>query len=728
MSNYLVVADKITIAALFHGLPDGYRIQGLEITEEQKSSINESCRQVQGSYLDQPCKDKLSDGYNLATLKLRKPAALVGVSDCEFEENNTEEALEKFKERLENIKGGARLNVDFWAQTLEYYLQNVPSLSHLDNENATPITYCDHARCVAAVARCKYLSDGENPILLVCDFSGVQDFVYTIVPTKALKTLRGRSVFLQLLTEAAIIRICEAFHMPRSLVLSFGGALFVMLLPSLVQRDGQRGEGENWVRAGEILEKIEKNINEHFFKTFNGRLFLAMGWGRCNFDENLRNTWMNVSEMVKQKKGSRFLEFLDANEFVKAPASVECKVCSIPNFEHTKGSSDSEWICDSCEFIQSLGEKMGKESGKVNRFGFSLSNKPADGEYMMLPGDDGEMPGILLNLEGKGDYLLTINREEPPGLEDAKHSSYLFNINISDWVSPGSTEELAEESEGIKKICTLRMDLDDLGMMHYECMDRDRYGLEGMTALNRSLNYFFGKKFDELCKDKSLNVVYAGGDDCLVVGSWNQVFDFAFDVHGSLHEYFGSSEKPTISAGLYISAPDFPFYFLARYAGDVLEMAKSNRNNCRKNSYAIFATQVDSLKKKRLKVFCWDEAVKVKNCIYGTGSGTGGLKDKLTKAIATNGRELLVSSSLLHTMINLIEEANEEEVFNGYSLKVDLLWELIKRKNDSRAMNGITALKGLVTGNCTGGSVDEERLKFIWLPLIFIMYCTRSPK
>jgi CRISPR-associated protein Csm1 len=78
------------------------------------------------------------------------------------------------------------------------------------------VSVYDHSRVTAALATCLGdLPDGGNIALLVGgDISGVQDFIYPIVASRATSALRGRSFYLQLLTEAIARFVLRELDLP----------------------------------------------------------------------------------------------------------------------------------------------------------------------------------------------------------------------------------------------------------------------------------------------------------------------------------------------------------------------------------------------------------------------------------------------------------------------------------------------------------------------------------
>lgn len=69
-------------------------------------------------------------------------------------------------------------------------------------------------------------------MILSGDFSGIQNFIYTIPSKGALKSLRGRSFYLELFMEYAVDSFLKKLNLSRSHVLYTGGGHFYLIIPN----------------------------------------------------------------------------------------------------------------------------------------------------------------------------------------------------------------------------------------------------------------------------------------------------------------------------------------------------------------------------------------------------------------------------------------------------------------------------------------------------------------
>lgn len=164
-----------------------------------------------------------------------------------------------------------------------------------------------------------------------------------------------------------------------------------------------------------------------------------------------------------------------------------------------------------------------------------------------------------------------------------------------------SLEELAEKSNGSKKLGAVRMDVDNLGKIFTYGLPEDQRNVTRISSLSRMMNYFFKGYLNllgEFKEEKVLNVcnwqsnspklvkerrhsrnfsiVYAGGDDLFILGAWDDVFELCFDIEELFRKYVAENPHVTISAGFSIFGSKHPLYQIARVCGNKEECSKED--------------------------------------------------------------------------------------------------------------------------------------------------------
>src|SRR3990167_3664545 len=106
-------------------------------------------------------------------------------------------------------------------------------------------------------------TSGQANLLICGDLSGIQQFIYNISSQNALKNLRARSFFVELLSEHIVQRILDSFQLHRIHLLFSGGGSFYIL-------------SDNQGDSCEKLAEITHSLETWFAKQFNGRLYAAI--------------------------------------------------------------------------------------------------------------------------------------------------------------------------------------------------------------------------------------------------------------------------------------------------------------------------------------------------------------------------------------------------------------------------------------------------------------------
>ena len=145
------------------------------------------------------------------------------------------------KERKINVITDVKFYLENIMALLQEYTWCVPSAAY----HTTPdISLFDHLRSTAAIAACLE-AEGRNrqwceaaikqnsPVCLLVgvDLSGLQTFIYTLASSGAAKSLRARSFYLQLITEALAARILADLGIPSCNLIYIGGGGFELLVP-----------------------------------------------------------------------------------------------------------------------------------------------------------------------------------------------------------------------------------------------------------------------------------------------------------------------------------------------------------------------------------------------------------------------------------------------------------------------------------------------------------------
>ena len=490
--------------------------------------------------------------------------------------------------------------------------------------------------------------------LISGDISGIQNFIYTIPSKGALKSLRGRSFYLEILMEQIVDELLDALQLTRANLIYNGGGHFYILAP-------------NTTKTSTAIAAMEKSINEWFLTVFGTKLYLALGSATATADELIqsqRALFRKVSQSVGKAKSKRYSEQHLADLF--NPNSTyntvlhgerECSICHTSTATLTPYGKDTEAeACPICNGLYRLGEQIVDSRDTV--FVLARPNNsdtcesiPKVEVYVNNWNDDADNLRLYLyvvteaslqKFEANHEILRIYSKNT------AKTGHNVFNrIWLADYVARKDDgqvyefEELAISSgvgdgKGIKRLGVLRADVDNLGAAFIggfisEGSDRFKYGtLSRYADLSRDLAMFFKVAVNKMAQGdvqgfgtsvtpftiwankqvttRKIHVIYSGGDDVFLVGAWDELLELAIDIREKLAEV--TDNKITMSAGLALFSPSYPISQMATITGLLESEAKDNDG---KDSIALFGfeTNKNASGEERIcrHVYKWDELI-----------------------------------------------------------------------------------------------------------------------
>ena len=252
-------------------------------------------------------------------------------------------------------------------ETMEAHTSFIPSSTAI--HELADISLFDHSKMTAAMASCiyEYLEErkerdyksrlferakdfyDEKAFQLVSmDISGIQKFIYTIHSKNALKMLRGRSFYLEILMEHMIDELLEAMDLTRANLIYSGGGHCYILAP-------------NTEAARNMIVGKNKEFNDFFLKQFDVALYVASAYVPCSAHE-LENTpegtyaplFRTLSEQLSEQKMKRYSssQIMELNRRSYGEGRRECRVCK------TSSNLNEEGICQFCRSMESLSSKV----------------------------------------------------------------------------------------------------------------------------------------------------------------------------------------------------------------------------------------------------------------------------------------------------------------------------------------------------------------------------------
>lgn len=476
----------------------------------------------------------------------------------------------------------------------------------------------------------------ETMLFVSGDFSGIQKFIYR-VPTKgAMRMLRGRSFYLQMVLENAIDDLLDQLGLSRANLIYSGGGHFYMLV-------------DHSEETKEILRKGFEEINRKLLSLYGTALYLAAGWVPVCAAELMDETVVNenmfrrVNGVVAKKKQNRYS--VDMIRAMTDPTSAfnhmengmrECGLChrsmdegklSAYKVPQNDDEDDAEvmQVCPQCNGMYLLGKSMIDDKpvfAVLNRYVKGSLSLAAPGEERWLKAvnyDEGvtyQKEGSLVRIYSKNDSTTSEAISTRLWVGD-----YACQVDgqIQDFADMAQLAGGKKDEKGIKRLGVLRADVDWLGAVFMAGIPGKYRTLSRSAALSRSLSMFFAKIITDVCCKKLpkgqkpfylfnekpgnrlIHVVYAGGDDVFLVGAWDDLLEMAVDLREAFRRY--TNGKLSFSAGWGIFSPTYPVIRMAQDTGDLEDKAKKTKPT--KDSLALFGVSTEE--GQMTPVFSWQD-------------------------------------------------------------------------------------------------------------------------
>ena len=492
-----------------------------------------------------------------------------------------------------------REGVNAVMSVMQHYCGFLPS--DTAKNHVHDISLYDHVKLTAAFAACineyclaegmadyrRVLFDHEKKfwsrkafLLFSADISGIQSFIYNIASKGAMKSLRSRSFWLEMLMERFIDELLDGCGLSRANLIYSGGGHCYILLP-------------NTEDVRQTCDSFGGKFNQWLTEHFGISLYMAFDWQECSAND-LTNTptdgeayektpysdvFIKLSRKLSQKKMRRYTaeEIMLLNRH-KGDSERECKICGRSD-NLTNGEN-----CRMCQRFIDLGNLITKSDLIIS----VTPDKPVSGAVaIQLPAVDGS---VCMNfLRGDLDKHLAENSDvirayvKNVTLETRPKTCHIF---MGDYVFDPDDPDISKLAvgKGVKRLAVCRADVDNLGKAFISGFEQDsdneeeRYRfvtLSRTATFSRLMSVFFRYYINLLLSQKRyrLNIVYSGGDDVFLIGNWSDVINVAVGLRNAFKKYCGGAL--TLSAGIGIFPEKFPVAMAARSTAELEDKAKA---------------------------------------------------------------------------------------------------------------------------------------------------------
>lgn len=461
----------------------------------------------------------------------------------------------------------------------EKYMWCVPDFT---GSSETDISLYNHLKDVTGLAHAIYLtqlehSESTNLNLVIGDIPGIQSYIFDVVHKKSAKILRGRSIFIQLLTRNLATKLSKTFGLTEVNLIMLAGGKFYIIAPDTA-------------KFKEEYEKVIVDINNYLFDNFRMELSFNCAYHCFNYkdlmDKDNPLTFGKIIEDASHKlienrhkifnerlfpnQNINYQKFIWEEKYIDDDGtgsdSIKCRVTDKPIRKGRKRiiqDHDGEIIVDlQVKNEYEIGSHITGNNiiAVLNEDNLTIDPNNIKPIKKFKDKDDIKNRNKLL-LNPTLDYLL---KKENFGKNIFKNIHYIevanyCSRNENDDIMP--FEDMAEQNDGAEFLALIKGDIDNLGLTMAYGLGRDKKVKNGAdesekdltsisrtTTLSNHLKYYFSfflngfledweskkqvvimelekqKKSniseEELKKIKNENRVYtifAGGDDIMLV-------------------------------------------------------------------------------------------------------------------------------------------------------------------------------------------------------------------
>ena len=524
--------------------------------------------------------------YPITALDFEKPDTVLPVNSTTANQKDYENLWEDFSKAFNKVTERREYTPHFY-QTLVALLHKYTSRMPSELTEAD-ISLYDHLRTTAAIAACigreltkpeevvEQLTDLNGSDKKICalikgDISGIQSFLYQILSDGAARRLRGRSFYLQLLTEAIAHYVLNQLDLPITNLLLASGGQFYILAPYTDTKDK--------------FNEIRKQIAHKLLQLHQGDLYCILDYTDVKVSEyaeqNFANKWGEVSENVHKRKQKKWSELGNKAMFNNLFKPQKDKV----EWDFRELGS----VLRNAEYLivfdvpESDVPETPEWHSAIKAFGLDIH---ICNETDKKPEPEQATKATVYRI-GNTDFLSGIDKYHWEGIP-VSYDFRIFRPVIAHTEDEKTADynAIVDASEGVDWLGALRMDVDNLGMVFTEKLQNAT--ISRLATLSEALRLFFEGYVPAICdehnknKAEILELIYAGGDDLFLVGGWSALPEIAEQIRSDFRK-FVTGEHVTLSGGIAIEHQKFPLYLFADLSGDAEKASK----NIDKNKNAI---------------------------------------------------------------------------------------------------------------------------------------------
>jgi len=540
--------------------------------------------------------------------------------ESNIKKDNPKYPQETFDKFIENVKSVLSLYetendfaqiINLLLTVFEKYMWCIPDFTGSEN---TDISLYNHLKDVAGLSQAIFKSDkNETKLnLIIGDLPGIQKYIFNVAYKKPAKVLRGRSIYVQILTRRFATMILNKLGLTdANLIMLAGGKFYIVA----------QNSSDFESKFHDVLNDIDKILE----RDFNFQLSFSAVAHKFDY-ENLKNKKITFGDVIDdasykllQKRNKQFesiffnYDYFDENKFVLPSKYIEnedsnkvkCAVTDLPIREDRKGNIEGEQVDKQVENEYKVGSLAPKNNLVIE---FSEDYSEVLEVNPLSEYKKNSNPKILLN-PFLDELLKTENRKK-----DVLRNSQI--IEVANYVTKARDknektlekqvmdfEQMETYNNGAQMMTLIKGDVDNLGLIMSSGLvgnkDRDSEkgepkdltGISRTTTLSNHLKYFFsfslngfledwekgkiGKTVeDNFTDDQKVYTVFAGGDDLMIICPQSSSLKLLNELNKTFEEFVCENPEVHISYSLTNFKHNTPIRIVA-------DMAEENQSEAK---------------------------------------------------------------------------------------------------------------------------------------------------
>jgi len=519
----------------------------------------------------------------------------------------------QFENDLKAVLGFYKTDEDFNSlvnlilMVFEKYMWCIPDFT---GSEQTDISLYNHLKDITALSHAIYLTredsvdkQNSNLNLVIGDLPGIQSYIFNVINKKPAKILRGRSIFVQVITRIFANIFLNNFGLSEANLIMLAGGKFYIIAPS------NNSFNDNYQKAVAEIEQI-------LIENYDYQLKFAAGYEKFDavdlrdrkrtFGDIIEKASFNLLNGRHQIFKNDLIKDFDEQKFVlkkdyikeSDSEKIKCAVTDIPLEPSDRRplninqENDKIFVSKQVETEFNIGSNITHESVVVP---YTIT----DDNIIHI--EEPHKLSSKKNLTDKSKIIINPKLDELLAKENKAellHNSYFIEVaNYASLAEEGNVlefDKIEEKSEGAKFLTLIKADIDNLGLIMAYGLDndeRDYSSISRTTTLSNQLKYFFSfflngylrKDWDyqnrenrEYKKeDQLVYTIFAGGDDLMLITPQSSSLKLVNEINKKFNEFICGNKEIHISYSLTNFKHNTPIRLVA-------EISEENQSEAKK--------------------------------------------------------------------------------------------------------------------------------------------------